>query len=144
MALVFAGCVRWHFHDGIPMRLTEEQYADLMRRHPRPINPRAKFKNIRTEKDGQKFDSKWEAERFQQLKLMESAGEIRDLRAQVSFDLVVNGQLVCRYIADFVYVRNGRRVVEDSKSKPTVTRLYKLKAKLMKAIHGIEIVEVYR
>jgi hypothetical protein len=41
-------------------------------------------------------------------------------------------------------MRNGRRVVEDCKSKPTMTPVYRLKKKLVAALHGIEIHEVER
>jgi hypothetical protein len=59
------------------------------------------------------------------------------------FRLVVNGIHICDYESDFTYRRDGKLVVEDVKSKPTVTRLYRVKKKLMRAIHGIEIQEVF-
>jgi hypothetical protein len=122
------------------MRLTEEQYADLQRRS-RPVNPRAKFKNIRTERDGQKFDSKWEAERFAQLKLLEAAGEIRELRPQVSFPLMVGDALIGAYVADAVYLTSeGRKVVEDAKG--CKTPLYRWKARHFRAQYGFAITEV--
>ena len=57
----------------------------------------------------------------------------------MSFKLVVNGTLIARYRADFVYIRGGRRVVEDAKGFRD--RVYKLKRALMLACHGIEILE---
>jgi hypothetical protein len=47
-----------------------------------------------------------------------------------------------RYIADFVYIRDGRQVVEDAKS-PHLRKdpVYRLKKHLMKSVHGIDIVE---
>jgi hypothetical protein len=122
-------------------RWTEEDLAAHIGRHSRPINPRAKFKNIRTEKDGQKFDSRWEAERFQQLKLMEAAGEICELRAQVPFPLMVGDELIGAYVADAVYVTaDGRKVVEDAKG--CKTPLYRWKAKHFRAQYGFAITEV--
>lgn len=127
------------------MRLTEEQFEELMRgrAQPRPVNPRAKFKNIRQEKDGQQFDSKWELERYEQLKLMQAAGEIRELRAQVSYPLMVGDALIGAYVADAVYVNaDGRKVVEDAKG--CKTPLYRWKARHFKAQYGFGITEVKR
>lgn len=122
-------------------RWTEEDLANHLGRHRRPINPRAKFKNIRTVKDGQKFDSRWEAERFATLRLMEAAGEIRELRAQVPFPLMVGDTLIGAYVADAVYLTaDGRKVVEDAKG--CKTPLYRWKAKHFKAQYGFAITEV--
>ena len=68
---------------------------------------KSKFRNIKTIIDGTEFASKLEAGRYAQLKLMERAGLIGDLETQRSFDLTVNGIVVTRYIADFVYVAAG-------------------------------------
>lgn len=101
---------------------------------------RAKYHNTRTTVDGIVFDSKREAERWQELRLMEKAGEITDLRRQVPFALTVNRQLVCHYKADFLYIRDGKEIVEDAKGLRT--REYAIKRKLMRACYGIEIQEV--
>jgi acyl-CoA thioesterase FadM len=89
--------------------------------------------------DGIKFHSRREAKRFRELRVMVRVGEITGLRLQVSFKLVVNGVLVCRYRADFVYVERGVRVVEDCKGFRT--REYEIKKRLMRAVWGIEIRE---
>lgn len=99
-----------------------------------------KYRNIPTEVDGIRFDSKREAARWSQLKLMERAGYITDLERQVRYPLNVNGVQICNYICDFKYIRNGAPVVEDSKG--VRTKDYIIKAKLMKAIHGLDVVEV--
>jgi len=102
-----------------------------------------KYKNVKTFVDGISFDSRKEAVRYADLKLMQKAGEISDLTLQPKFDIVINGQKVCSYIADFSYVENGVKVVEDVKSE--VTRklpTYRLKNKLMRAVHGIAIREI--
>lgn len=74
--------------------------------------------------------------------MLERAGAIAGLTRQIPFDLTVNGHLVCRYICDFVYVipTTGERVVEDAKG--VLTPEFRLKAKLMEAIHGI-VVQVW-
>ena len=110
------------------------------------ITPRAagrKYRNLPTEADGIKFDSKKEAGRYLQLKLCVAAGQVRALRLQVPYKLAVNGKHVCTYRADFVYEgKFGARwieVVEDVKG--VRTREYLIKKKLMAAIYGIEIRE---
>lgn len=90
--------------------------------------------------DGRTFDSKKEGERYRHLKAEQLAGRIGGLRCQVRFPLRVNGVVVGRYVADFVYVRGSERVVEDVKG--VLTAVYKLKRGLMKAIFGIDIHEV--
>ncbi len=73
---------------------------------------------------------------------MESAGSIQGLRRQVRIPIVWNGIRVCMYVADFVFVRGGRRVVEDVKSAFTKTLpVYRLKKKMLAAL-GITIEEV--
>lgn len=102
---------------------------------------RSKYNAQRTESGGITFDSKKEASRWEELQLMLRAGEISELRRQVEFALCVEGELICRYRADFVY-RNkaGRRIVEDAKGVRTGE--YIIKRKLMLACHAIEIQEV--
>lgn len=87
--------------------------------------------------------------RANQLKLMQRAGLISDLREQVKFVLIPtqrnrDGKLLekeCSYYADFVYVDNdtGQTVVEDAKGYRTPE--YRLKRKLMLYLHGISIKE---
>lgn len=108
------------------------------------IPGRAKYNNRKTVVDGITFDSKGEAERYQILKMCQVHGQIECLMTkckECSFDLRVNGSLICKYIADFVYFdkTTKRTVVEDYKGVRTA--VYKLKKKLMKAIHGIDIFE---
>ena len=69
----------------------------------------------------------------------QKAGEIDELARQVRFRLDVNGVHVAVYVADFTYVRDGERITEDVKG--AITPVYRLKKKLMKACHGIEILE---
>jgi hypothetical protein len=87
------------------------------------------------------FDSRGEARRWQELQLLQRAGEIRLLRRQVSFPLYVFDWLIGHYQADFVYERAGKRVVEDYKGH--ATDLFRWKAKHFAAQYGQEI-EVVR
>ena len=95
--------------------------------------------------DGIRFASKKEARRYGELVLLQKAGHISDLACQPKLDCVVNGQLVCSYIADFRYVnrKNGIKdhiyVYEDVKGFKT--QVYRLKRKLVKAVTGIEVLE---
>jgi hypothetical protein len=92
--------------------------------------------------DGVFFASTKEARRWAELQLMQRAGYISDLKRQVRFALDVNGIHICDYLADATYTRKGELVVEDTKSAGTITDVFKLKEKLMNAIHGIKIVRV--
>lgn len=104
----------------------------------------SKYRNRRVERDGLRFDSVAEADRFAKLLLLEKAGEIRNLRRQVRYDFVINGKKCGWYVADHVYDEqvNGfwAPVVEDVKGFRT--DVFKLKKRLMAAIHNIEIREI--
>jgi hypothetical protein len=96
---------------------------------------------------GLKFDSRWEAERWGQLKSMERAGAIDQLDRQIKYELNVNGQKICSYIADYTYLLldedgSSRFIVEDAKG--VLTPEFKLKKKLMLAIHGIDILLTFK
>lgn len=101
-----------------------------------------KYNAIPTHVDGLRFASKREAKRYNELKLMERGGEIIALEIQPKFPLIVNKQKLGSYIGDFRYrdTATGDLIVEDVKG--VKTPVYKLKAKLVKALYGVEIVEV--
>ena len=99
----------------------------------------SKYNEIRTTIDGITFASKAEAARYQQLKLLVRAGDIEDLVLQPKFSIVINDQKICTYIADFQYYQDGKIIIEDVKG--VRTPVYNLKKKLVKALHGIEILE---
>lgn len=109
--------------------------------------------------DNEVFDSKKEAGRWQELKLLERAGEISHLQRQVKYVLIpsqyeVSGytksgkekkhlvERECSYVADFVYheLASNEVVVEDVKGFKT--KDYIIKRKLMLHVHGIRIREV--
>lgn len=101
-----------------------------------------KYRNQPVAQDGEWFHSMKEARRCRELHLRVRIGEITDLQRQVRYPLAVNGVLIATYVADFVYREGGASVVEDVKSPATrMERAYRLKLKLMRAIHGIEIRE---
>jgi hypothetical protein len=102
-----------------------------------------KYKNKKAVVEGITFDSIKESKRYHELKLLERAGVITQLELQPRLDLVVNGQKIGFYRGDFGYYENGVRKIEDVKSAFTTKMpVYRLKKKLVKAIHGIDIIEV--
>ena len=122
-----------------------------------------KYRNKNCTLDGIEFDSKKEMHRYSELKLLERAGEISDLKIQVPFLLLPDqyepsiefytkgnrkgmpkpGKLIeksVQYIADFTYLdRGGNYIVEDVKGKKT--KEYIIKKKLMLYFHGVRIKE---
>jgi hypothetical protein len=111
---------------------------------------RSKYNSVKVQIDGITFDSKAEARRYAELKLLESIGDLDHLELQKKFLLVpskrnADGYLEreVTYIADFVYIdREGNTVVEDTKSPVTRTKDYVIKRKLMLHVHGITIREI--
>ena len=98
-----------------------------------------KYHNTKTVADGIKFDSKLEAERYTQLKILERAGVIRDLELQPEYELIPsfrkNGKTWRRtvYKADFRYIlaEDDSYIIEDVKgSTEVITGVFKLKQKL--------------
>ncbi|MFZ2982000.1 MAG: DUF1064 domain-containing protein [Sphingobium sp.] len=108
---------------------------------------RSKYKNAITVVDGITFHSRAEARRWSALRLMERAGEIRDIEMQVEYLLIPSQkkpgggtERAIKYVCDFEYVRDGKRVIEDVKGMRTPD--YIIKRKLMLHIFGIEVVEI--
>lgn len=105
----------------------------------------SKYHAKKTVVDGITFDSRREADRYLVLKCMEEDGTIEDLRRQVRYELVpafdVDGKHYrpVFYVADFVYVEDGKTVVEDVKGLRT--DVYKLKSKLFARRYGMSIKE---
>jgi hypothetical protein len=103
--------------------------------------PRSKYRNVRVEVDGLKFDSKAEAARWQQLRLLEKAGKVRELRRQVRYSLDANYSLVGHYVADFDYwdhtTDKTSHITEDVKGM--ITDLSKWKMKHFAAQYGREV-----
>ncbi len=108
-----------------------------------PTKPKkSKYGAVKTEVDGIMFDSKHEAKRYQELRLLEQAGEITNLCLQVPFELIPKSKygMPIRYIADFTYNDgNGQPIVEDAKG--VKAPVYRLKRRMMAEKYGIEIKE---
>jgi len=103
------------------------------------LSRETKYRNKKTFSEGHEFDSKREANRYNELRLLQHAGEISDLEIQKKFEIKINDQVVCNYISDFCYKENGVIKVEDAKGFRTPT--YKLKKRLVKAVLNIDILE---
>lgn len=141
-------------------------------RHPRGgafSSSKEKYKNKKVTVDGITFDSRKEANRYCELKMLERAGQITDLDLQKVFVLIPaqyeeSGEFYTRgknagqpkrgkcleqavtYRADFYYKENGKEVVEDVKGyRDPASGAYArfiIKRKLMLYIHGIRIKEI--
>ncbi len=104
--------------------------------------------------DGIMFDSKKERDRWEELRVMQKRGKITDLRRQVPFELIPNqrgedGKIVERaikYIADFVYAKDGQDVVEDVKGyrdpQSAGYAKFVMKRKMMLYFYHINVQEV--
>lgn len=100
--------------------------------------------------DGETFDSLKEAKRYQELRLLEKAGAILNLKRQVPYELLPAQHIgntkerAVHYVADFVYIQNGETVVEDVKGckHGTAYALFAIKRKLMLSVYGIHVKEV--
>lgn len=115
---------------------------------------KSKYGNQKAERESLRFDSRKEARRFDELLAMQKAGEIWDLHLQEEFVLKPTYLLpdgtrsrAIKYRADFTYWRccpggGAEKVVEDVKSRATMTPVYNMKKKLMQQVHGLEIREV--
>ena len=103
----------------------------------------SKYRNKRVELDGYTFDSKAEARRYGELKLLHQAGEIQELQVHPRYTLL--DPFECKgvryrsivYEGDFEYVENGKRICEDVKGK--VTAVFALKKKLFVNRYGDSI-----
>lgn len=120
---------------------------------------RPKYGNNKIKNAFGTYDSELEWSRFIFLSNRQKEGEISDLRRQVEYLLIpaqygteikhlktkdkevrVLLERPCSYIADFVYERNGKTIVEDCKgAKAIITETAKIKKKLLLWVHGIEL-----
>ncbi len=145
------------FQEQVKIKLAIEEARRRNKNNaPMVIEPESKPSKYHAEKveatldDGTKhvFDSKREYKRYQHLSFLQRAGEISNLRLQVSYELIppqkrADGKMekACTYKADFVYKnKDGNTVVEDSKGHRT--KDYIIKRKLLLYRYGITISEV--
>ena len=122
-----------------------------LKEHQRLTGTRHKYGNHPTLYDDILFDSKKEAQRYAELRVLEKAGEISSFERQKCYELQpgfrFKGKWIrpIQYFADFYYYDNksGEWVVEDVKSQATRGNpVYNMKRKMMMYVHHIEIKEV--
>ena len=125
----------------------------------------SKYNNTKVElPSGERFDSVKEYRRWRELVFLQHDGIISDLQRQVTFELIPaqfetyerygkNGQRIkdgrrrveqaVTYVADFVYMKDGKQVVEDVKGykEGSAYRIYRIKRVLMLYLKGIKILE---
>lgn len=100
--------------------------------------------------DGTKLKSKLELRRYEQLLLLQMGGIVSGLEVNRRWSLDLLGVHLCKYEADFSYrdEDTGRLVVEDckgytgGKTETPAYRLFKLKKRLMLALHGVDVIEI--
>ena len=122
----------------------------------------SKYKAKKASVDGIEFDSRKEANRYCELKLLQRAGKIQNLELQKAFELIpaqreadtigkrggiIKGKVIEKavfYRADFVYTENGETVVEDVKGYKGggAYAVFTIKRKLLLYKYGIKIKEV--
>ena len=125
---------------------------------------RSKYGNRKVTIDGINFDSEREAKRYLILKDYQNKGDISDLKLQVVYELIpaikelktvvlktktiqkeVTIQQAITYRCDFTYIKDEKLIVEDVKISPKMLPPeYKLKKKLLRYVHGIDIREVFK
>lgn len=142
--------------------MTMEEYQDYLKRKKEPANitaatvkqtpnkkgwgtipnkqnnTKSKYSNRKVNIDGITFDSKKEANRYKELKILENLGKISNLELQPvyvlqeSFKYKGKNIRAIKYIGDFEYVdsKTGNKVLEDTKGFKT--KDYLIKVKLLK------------
>ena len=107
----------------------------------------SKYKSIKTVVDGITFDSKREAKRYSELKLLERAGVIAKLELQVPFELIPKHEIdgikirATKYVADFTYYDHEKAIFVVEDCKGFRTQEYKNKKRQMREKYGIIIKE---
>lgn len=154
------------------MSWTREQLDSVLKKRAKPTVVKSKYRNQRVVIDGEKFDSKREAAYYQELKLREKAGEVRNIQRQMTFHLccpqmdetfkqpdspVVH--YVADYIADFTFEESFADIQVDGRGRPLPsfyvwrkvvvdvkgaknTQIFALKKKWLFLQHGIDVREV--
>ena len=107
---------------------------------PKPL----KMRNIPTEMDGIRFDSRKEAARYLILREQERRGEIKNLLVHGRIPLEVNGIFICHFEVDFMFERDGKLRAEDVKGRKcgSAWTAYLTKANLFHALHGTMVLTV--
>lgn len=124
-------------------KMNVEQFREYLAKKDRAQD--SKYKAIPTETaDGQKFRSQLEADYYNRMWVLQRAGQVTKIEREVRYELIVNGVFICAYLLDFkITYADGHVDHVDCKSAPTMTALYRVKKQLMKALHEIDLIEVF-
>jgi len=90
------------------------------------------------------YDSTIEAKFSEYLDLLKNGNKIIDYKYHVVYPIEINGILICKYELDFlVKISSTETKHYDTKGfcKNTAYSLFRIKKKLMKAIHNIDVIE---
>lgn len=107
-----------------------------LRKFPKRKN---KYNNLLTEYNGVKYHSRLEAKYAALLDIRQKAKEVENIKRQERFPLEVNGEKIGTYVADFSFFDKVKKVNRVVDIKGVETDLFKIKKKLMKAVHGIDV-----
>lgn len=115
--------------------MTQEQ-VDALKKSSETSTP-SKYRAVRIEIDNIKFSSKKEGRRYQELKALQHAGDVKFFLRQTPFHLPGK----TRYVLDFmVFWENGNVTFEDTKGFRT--QVYKLKKRMVEELYPIKILEI--
>jgi hypothetical protein len=118
------------------MSISAEQYREMANKPKR-----SKYGNVKVVIDGESYDSKIEAEFHHHLKLRERIGEVYGIVRQKQFVIELGGTRICSLKVDYWFYdrrTRGMRAV-DIKGGVSDTQVFRLKAKLVKAMFGVEV-----
>lgn len=135
------------------MKWTEAQLAEFTKRvpqngapKPEPAPKKTKMGNKPTWADGHLFPSEKEAQCWMDLRVLEKAGEISELRKQYPLGITVNGEHICILIVDFRFKdKKGVYRYQDAKGRKgggVQYAMFKLKQKLALASNKVVVEEI--
>ena len=106
-----------------------------------------KFGAKKTTYNGEVYDSAKEAAYAKKLDILRRASgddKVLKIDRQVKYDLEVNGHLICKYVLDFkvTYPNRVEHIDVKGLKKGAAYQNFRLKKKLMAAVHGVEVIEV--
>lgn len=118
--------LRWDARQGCRLQCPCPQYKEAQRP--------SKYHAKKTEFNGNRYDSKFEAKVAADLEHQKRCGEIKEIRRQVDFPMVVNKIKICTYRADFFIERadGSKEVVE---AKGLLLPVSRIKLRLFEALY---------
>lgn len=118
------------------IKLSNQEARQYFRTGKLALEPQKanKFNAVKTEYNGDKYDSKREARHAYELDCLIKAGEVKKWDRQFKIEINVKGKHICNYFIDFkVWMSDGSIEYHEVKGKET--QLWKVKWKLVKSIY---------